>query len=82
MKHIIPEFIVDADNVYRTKHYIVKQILNLETCNNENNQIISFDTFYLRTKLRDKQYELIYYSKQNLNGKRLPSTMSSRKYIK
>lgn len=82
MKNIIPDFIIDADNVYRTKHYIIKQILVLDNCSNTDNHIMSHDTFYTRTKKRDSQYEFIYDNKPNINGKRLPSTMCSRKYVK
>ncbi len=77
----IPEFMVNADNVYRTKHFIVKQVIVLDKYVDENNNIMSFDTFYLRTKHRDIQYEKCFANKNHINGKRLPSTMTSRKYI-
>lgn len=81
MKKIIPEFIIGADNVYRTKNYIVKQVLSLETPIVEDNGIMSYDTFYKRTAMRDKQYEVVFSDRKRINGKRLPSTMFSRKYI-
>jgi hypothetical protein len=81
MKNITPDFIIEADNVYRTKHYIVKQVICLETPEDENNGIKSYDTFYKRNKIRDKQYEVVFYNRKHINGKRLPSTMFSRKYI-
>lgn len=81
MKNIAPEFMINADNVYRTKSYIVKQVLLIEVLSNENNGIKSYDTYYKRNKLRDKQYELIFNERKSVNGKRLPSTMFSRKYI-
>ena len=82
MKKIIPDFIIDADNVYRTRNYIVKQVLSLEMPTVEDNGIKSYDTFYKRTSIRDKQYNLIFRDRKSINGKRLPSTMYARKYIK
>ena len=81
MKKIIPDFIIDADNVYRTRRYIIKQVLSLEKPIAEDNGIKSYDTFYKRTPTRDKQYEIIFGDRKRINGKRLPSTMYSRKYI-
>ena len=82
MKKIIPDFIIDADNVYRTRNYIVKQVLSLEMPTVEDNGIKSYDTFYKRTSIRDKQYNLIFRDRKSIDGKRLPSTMYARKYIK
>lgn len=75
------EFLENATNVYRTKHYIVKQCICIETHNELNNIIMSQDTFYKRTKKRDKIYEEVFADKQNINGKRLPSVMHSRTYV-
>ena len=82
MKNIIPDFIIDADNVYRTRNYIVKQVLSLEMPTVEDNGIKSNDTFYKITSIRDKQYNLIFRDRKSIDGKRLPSTMYARKYIK
>ena len=82
MPKIIPDFIIDADNVYRTKKYIVKQVLSLEMPTVEDNGIKSYDTFYKRTSIRDKQYNLIFRDRKSIDGKRLPCTMYARKYIK
>lgn len=75
------DFLYDANNVYRTKNYIVKQVIGVRTSDEENNIIMSFDTYYRRTKKRDKIYERAFASKKHIDGKRLPSTMYSRKYI-
>jgi hypothetical protein len=77
----IPEFLIDADNVYRTKYFIIKQVLVLDRTCDEDNNITSYDTFYKRTKQRDKEYELVFADKNHIDGKRLPSTMCSRKYV-
>ncbi|MGM9646477.1 MAG: hypothetical protein ACI3XS_07295 [Eubacteriales bacterium] len=48
MKTIIPDFLVESDNVYRTKNYIVKQRMEYIENTTEDNVIISYDTFYKR----------------------------------
>lgn len=75
------DFLYDANNVYRTKNYIVKQVIGVRTSDEEDNIIMSFDTYYRRTKKRDKIYERAFANKKHIDGKRLPSTMYSRKYI-
>jgi len=75
------EFIENATNVYRTKKYIVVQIIDIEYHQSLNNNIYSQDTYYRRTKKRDKYYEKTFVDKININGKRLHSTSYSRKYI-
>lgn len=77
----VNDFLYDANNVYRTKNFIVKQVIGVRTSDEENNIIMSFDTYYRRTKKRDKIYERAFASKKHIDGKRLPSTMYSRKYI-
>ncbi len=71
----------DAVNVYRTRKYIVKQILVIRESPTEQNILFSEDTFYKRTKTRDKEYNIIFKDKDNLDGKRLPSTSYSRRYV-
>ena len=70
-----------AVNVYRTRKYIVKQILVIRESPTEQNILFSEDTFYKRTKTRDKEYNIIFKDKDNLDGKRLPSTSYSRRYV-
>ena len=81
MEEFIPDFILQAYNVYRTRNYIVKQRLEYIENTTEDNVIISYDTFYKRTRLRDKQYMIMYGDKHHLNGKRMPSTTYTRVYI-
>ena len=77
----IPEFLIEAKNVYRTKHFIVRQIISLqENCIN-GNELFSTDTYFKRTKSRDKQYNNAFNERINIDGKRLPSTAFSRNYI-
>ena len=81
LNQFIPDFLRDADNVYRTKYYIVKQVIAIQENTEENNQVVSFDTYYRRTPKRDRTYDLTYQDKVKLDGKRLPSTIYSRKYV-
>ena len=81
MERFIPEFLQDADNVYRTKYFIVKQIIGIHESEEENNQVVSVDTYYRRTPKRDLAYNMAFQDKVNIDGKRLPSTMYTRTYI-
>lgn len=80
-KENCPEFLKDASNVYRTRYYIVKQEIGLMSSVTNDNVLISNDTFYLRTPKRDAEYERIFRYKTHLNGKRLPSSTYTRKYV-
>ena len=77
----IPEFLIGATNVYRTKQFIVRQSIGFQYDCKENNAVFSHDTFYRRTPERDKQYEIFFCHRRHIDGKRLPSTMYSRTYI-
>ena len=77
----INELIQDASNVYRTKKYIVKQVVALEDDNLGNIIFCSYDTYFLRTKKLDKMYDQFFKHRENKDGKRLKSTMYSRIYI-
>ncbi len=77
----IKGFLLDGNNVYRTKKYIVRQVIGIEYSKEQNNAIISHDTFIRRTPARDKIYEVMYHRREHLNGKRLPSSMYTRVYF-
>lgn len=81
MKNYVPDFMNDAMNVYRTKNYIVKQVVKIKYSDTEDNVILSHDTFYRRTKKRDREYELIFCERKHIDGKRIPSTMYARTYV-
>ena len=82
MKKInIPDFMVDATNVYRTKHYIIKQDLYVSNTPDSQDVLFSSDTFYKRTKQLDKLYEMIFSDRSNVDGRRIKCTSHSRKYI-
>lgn len=71
----------EATNVYRTKHYIVEQVLGIHDNDVECAELCSHDTFYRRTRKRDAEYEELFGSRKRIDGKRLPATMCSRKYV-
>jgi len=77
----LPEFAVGAINVYRTKYFIVKQSVSVNCDEFEGNSVISHDTYYMRTRKRDAEYEQLFGARRNLNGKRLPTTMYTRRYV-
>ena len=65
----VPDFMVDAMNVYRTRDFIVKQVIGIKHSDVENIAVISNDTFYRRTKKRDREYERIFWERKHINGK-------------
>lgn len=69
------------ENVYRTRNYIVKQELYLIVNAKQNNAVLSVDTYYRRTLLRDSKYQLLYKDRKHIDGKRLPSNTYIRTYI-
>ena len=69
------------ENVYRTRDYIVKQELYLIVNAEQNNAVLSIDTYYRRTLLRDSKYQLLYKERKHIDGKRLPSNTYIRTYI-
>lgn len=75
------DFLDGASNVYRTKKYIVNQKVSIKENLLEDQILFSRDTYYQRTKLRDKQFNKIFKDRSNIDGKRLYSTAYLRKYI-
>ena len=45
----IPDFISGASNIYRTREFIVKQVISLAHHGLDSAKLISTDTYYLRT---------------------------------
>ncbi len=75
-----PEFMRKATNVYRTRHFIVRQRLCVLYDKEEHNAVISRDTFFVRTRRRDEEYEAAFCHREHIDGKRLPSTAYIREY--
>lgn len=67
----------DTTNIYRTDEFIVSQHLAFCGDGFGSTRILSEDTFYYRTKLRDMIYEKLFSD----DGKRLRSSMFVRTYI-
>lgn len=81
MNQCLPEFAVGVTNVYRTKYFIVKQSVSVNRNEFEGNSVISHDTYYMRTRKRDSEYEQLFGARRHLNGKRLPTTVYTRRYV-
>lgn len=76
------DYFMNADNVYRTKDYIVCQKVSLCSNGKGNTILMSDDTYLLRTRKRDTDYELVYKVRgKNIDGKRMRSASYLRKYI-
>lgn len=74
------EFLKGASNVYRTRHFIVRQRLGLLYNDEESNQLISRDTYYARTPERDAEYEIRFHKRIKIDGKRIPTNVTVREY--
>lgn len=81
MNQCLPEFAVGATNVYRTKYFIVKQSVSVNRDEFEGNSVISHDTYYMRTMKRNSEDEQLFGARRHLNGKRLPTTVYTRRYV-
>lgn len=74
------EFLKEASNVYRTRHFIVRQRLGLLYNDEEANQLISRDTYYERTPERDAEYEIRFHKRIKIDGKRIRTNVTVREY--
>ena len=73
---------MEADNVYRTKNYIVCQKVSLCVNAKGGKLLLSEDIYLLRNYIRDVEYELIYKVRgKKINGKRVCSGIYTRQYI-
>lgn len=75
------EMLQIATNVYRTENYIVCQIVGLKRDPELDSAAISQDAYFARTQARDRLYEDVFEERINIDGRRIPTTMYSRKYI-
>ena len=71
----------NADNIYRTKFYIIKQVLSLETNFNGQTNIHSDDFYYLRNKKLDLDYEKKFCNRLIINGKRIHTATHTKHYM-
>ena len=70
-----------ASNVYRTDKYIVCQDIYIETSFRNGCNVISKDTYKKRDHKSDRHFEEMFKDRDDLNGKRIRTTMYTRKYI-
>ena len=77
------DFLQDADNVYRTSDYIVKQKIGASLSEDTMiTRLLSVDTYYLRNERRDAEYNVVFRDRgKDINGKRIRSSMFTRKYV-
>ena len=68
MKKDLPDFMIDATNIYRTKKYIVKQNLYIDYDINNSSILFSQDIYYLRNKKIDKLFDLIFERPDLISG--------------
>ncbi len=70
-----------ANNAYRTKDFIVTQELTYRRNEIQGAALVSVDVFYKRTKERDVMYEKVFAKRWHLNGRRIRSSMYTRRYV-
>lgn len=64
----VPDFLVNATNVYRTDGYIVRQELLLNDDDEQGTHLFSRDTYFLCTPKRDREYEEVFADRHERNG--------------
>ena len=67
----IAEFLRGASNVYRTRDYIVRQVIELHS-DAEGSYLVSRDTYFRCTPPLDTKYEVAFASRAYVNGRRIP----------
>lgn len=78
----VKELLEEATNIYRTKEYIVKQKISINSCMAGNTVMVSEDVYYLRNHARDSVYEKVFISlRKNINGKRIKTALHTRQYV-
>ena len=81
MKSLL-DYMDKANNVYRTKKFIVCQTVSLIRKSNGVSLIVTEDTYILRTPKRDFGYEIVFRVRgDHLDGKRIQSAIYLRKYV-
>lgn len=71
-----------ATNVYLTDRYLVKQRVSLMANGTGQSMMMSEDTYYARTPMRDALYRAKFCRGDNFTrGKRITTAMHTRKYV-
>lgn len=74
------DFLQNADNVYRTTEFIVKQKISLSWNDKCEVHTVSDDTYFVRTPKRDAQFDSIFSIRENVDGRRVKSGAYTRTY--
>lgn len=74
------DFLQNADNVYRTSEFIVKQKISLSWNDKCEVHTVSDDTYFVRTAKRDALFDEFFSMRENVNGKRVKSSAYIRTY--
>ena len=77
----VPDFLVNATNVYRTRGYIVRQEIVLQDDDALGTYLFSRDTYFLCTPKRDREFEEVFADRVDLNGSRIKTAMYLRRYV-
>lgn len=75
-------FTFRATNVYRTKNYIVRQVVLFGRNEMYGSQTLSVDTYFLRNQERDEQFDETCATDLFPDGRRLNATAYRRNYVK
>lgn len=75
------QFNLPTCNVYRTKNFVVSQEIYFDNVLDGTTMLFSKDTYYLRNRKIDKEYEKTYKDRDNVNGKRIHVNIYIRSYI-
>lgn len=76
----VPEFLIGATNVYRTRYYIVRQRICLRD-GESGSYLVSHDTYFRCTPKLDREYDDVFSDREDVDGKRIPTAMHTRKYV-
>lgn len=76
----VPDFLVNATNVYRTRGYIVRQEIVLQD-DELGTYLFSRDTYFRCTHKRDREFEDVFADRIGLNGSRIKTAMYLRRYV-
>ena len=76
----VPEFLIGATNVYRTRYYIVRQRISLRD-GESGSYLVSHDTYFRCTPKLDQEYDNVFSDREDLDGKRIHTAMHTRNYV-
>ena len=81
MVNNIQELLSDANNVYRTREYIVIQKVFVEDSFKHDALVFSEDIYIPRSKKNDNIYEKYFSNRAFLDGKRIRTNVSFKRYV-